>query len=192
MKPNRLRPWLSVITGSESLISTAGAALLTQTAQVSGLDRAMTTGLRRWRPARAIHDAAKIVTDLAITVALGGDCAADIAVLCAQPCVFGPVASDPTVSRAIDRLATAGPDALAAIRQGTRGRPSAGVATRRDTPPGPWWLIRVHEARASSRRARWLVRVRSSGWPFHQAWRRIRLTATAALACSRRVLVSPR
>src|SRR5947209_9610416 len=33
----------------------------------------------------------------------------------------------------------------------------------------PCWLIRVHEARASSRRARWLVRVRSSGWPFHQA-----------------------
>ena len=56
----------------------------------------------------------------------------------------------------------------------------------------PWWLIRVHEARASSRRARWLVRVRSSGWPFHQACSRIRLTATAAWACSRRVLPSPR
>ena len=56
----------------------------------------------------------------------------------------------------------------------------------------PWWLIRVHEARARSRRARWLVRVRSSGWPFHQACNRIRLSATAALVCSRRVLASPR
>ena len=33
-------------------------------------------------------------------------------------------------------------------------------------------VIRVQAARASSRRARWLVRVRSRGWPFHQACRR--------------------
>src|ERR1019366_6057792 len=57
----------------------------------------------------------------------------------------------------------------------------------------PCWLIpRGHEARASSRRARWLVRVRSSGWPFHQACSRIKLSATAALACSRRGLARPR
>jgi hypothetical protein len=105
-----------VITGSESLISSAGSALLVQTAQVSGLDRAIATALRRWRPPRSIHDPAKIVTDLAITIALGGDCAADIAVLRAQPAVFGPVASDPTVSRTIDRLAAADPDILTAIR----------------------------------------------------------------------------
>ncbi len=117
MKPNRLRPWLSVITGNESLISTAGASPLSQTAQVSGLDQAISEGLRQWRPARSVHDPAKIMTDLAITVALGGDCAADIAVLRAQPSVFGLVASDPTVSRAIDRLAAAGAEALTAIRQ---------------------------------------------------------------------------
>ncbi len=45
MKSDRLRPWLSVITGSESLISSAGAALLAQTAQISGLD--VRRGLRR-------------------------------------------------------------------------------------------------------------------------------------------------
>jgi len=55
----------------------------------------------------------------------------------------------------------------------------------------PWWLIR-HETSASSRRARWLVRVRSSGWPFRQAWSRIRLSAVAAVACSSRVLSRPR
>ena len=76
----------------------------------------MSAGLRRWRPARAIHDPAKVLLDLAVTVALGGDCAADIAVLRSQPGIFGPVAYDPTVSRTIDRLATAGTDALAAIR----------------------------------------------------------------------------
>jgi hypothetical protein len=57
---------------------------------------------------RAVHDPAKILLDLAITVALGGDCAADIALLRSQPGVFGLVASDPTVSRVIDDLADAG------------------------------------------------------------------------------------
>ncbi len=49
-------------------------------------------------------------------MALGGDCAVDIAALRAQPAVFGPVASDPTVSRMIDTLAAAGDRALTAIR----------------------------------------------------------------------------
>ena len=116
MNRTQWRPWLSVVSGSESLISAAGGVLLAQTARACGLERALSAGLRRWKPARAIHDPAKILLDLAITVALGGDCAADIAVLRAQPGVFGPVASDPTVSRTIDSLALAGTDGLTAIR----------------------------------------------------------------------------
>ncbi|NEA59742.1 hypothetical protein G3I60_37675 [Streptomyces sp. SID13666] len=42
---------------------------------------------------------------------------------------------------------------------------------------GSWWLIQATRERFS--RARWLVRVRSMGWPFHQASRRIRFNATA-------------
>ena len=55
------------------------------------------------------------MADLAVAVALGGDAACDVAVLRAQPGVFGPVASDPTVSRLIARLATDAEEALAAI-----------------------------------------------------------------------------
>ena len=76
----------------------------------------MSRGLASWRLPFAIHDPGKIVLDLAITVALGGDCAADIAVVRAQPGVFGLVASDATVSRLIDRLAEDADRALAAIR----------------------------------------------------------------------------
>lgn len=54
--------------------------------------------------------------DLALAVALGGDCLADITLLRSEPAVFGPVASDPTVSRLIDTLATSGEKALTAIR----------------------------------------------------------------------------
>jgi Transposase DDE domain group 1 len=51
----------------------------------------------------------------AVTLALGGDCLADIAVLRAEPEVYGPMASDPTVSRTIDRLAEDPVTALRAI-----------------------------------------------------------------------------
>ena len=72
-----------------------------QTAQVSGLDR----GCRRagpWRSPRSVHDPGKTVLDLAVAIALGGDCLADAAVVRAQPELFGAVASDPTISRLVD------------------------------------------------------------------------------------------
>jgi len=46
--------------------------------------------------------------------------------------------------------------------------------------------------RVKSRRARWLDRVRSRGWPVPYASIRIMLIAAAAMLCSRRVLGSPR
>lgn len=54
--------------------------------------------------------------DVALAVALGGDCLADVGMLRAEPGLFGSVASDPTVSRLIDALAASGPKALTAIR----------------------------------------------------------------------------
>jgi hypothetical protein len=72
-----------------------------------------------------VHDPAKVVLDLAVTLALGGDCLADIALLRSAPAVFGPVASDPTVSRTVDALAADAPAAVAAIdaaRAGARAR----------------------------------------------------------------------
>jgi hypothetical protein len=106
---------LSVIAGGGSLVSHAGGVLLVETARRSGLAGQLSRQLGRWRKPLAIHDPGKIVTDLAIAVALGGDAACDIAVLRAQPGVFGRVASDPTVSRLITALAADADQALAAI-----------------------------------------------------------------------------
>jgi hypothetical protein len=58
----------------------------------------------------------EIITDLAVAVALGGDCLADVAVVRSQPGLFGPVASDPVVSRLVSALAADAPRALKAIR----------------------------------------------------------------------------
>ena len=115
MKHKDLRPWLSVIAGGESLVSHAGGVLLVETARRSGLADQLSRLLRRWRKPLAVHDPGKVVADLALAVALGGDAACDIAVLRAQPGVFGLVASDPTVSRLITRLAEDADDAVTAI-----------------------------------------------------------------------------
>jgi hypothetical protein len=105
-----------VQVGGESLISSGGAVMLLATAGVSGLARGLSEVLAPWRADRSVHDPGKTVLDLAVAVALGGDCLADIAVLRAQPELFGQVASDPTVSRLIETLAQQPGAAIAAIR----------------------------------------------------------------------------
>jgi hypothetical protein len=42
-----------------------------------------------------------VVADLAVMLALSGDCLADIAVLRTASELFGPIGSDPTVSRLV-------------------------------------------------------------------------------------------
>lgn len=105
-----------VESGGESLISSAGAAMLLATARVSGLAKALSAELSPWRAERSVHDPGKTVLDLAVAIGLGGDCMADIGVVRAQPELFGPVASDPTVSRLVDALAEQPVQAIAAIR----------------------------------------------------------------------------
>ena len=78
-----------VEAGRESLVSSTGAALLVQTAQVSGLTRGLSQQLAPWRATRSIHDPGKTVLDLAVAIALGGDCLADAALVRAQPDLFG-------------------------------------------------------------------------------------------------------
>src|SRR5882757_770063 len=109
-------PRVRIEGAGHGVVSQAGAVLLVETARKAGLDQAKSTALTPWRRPRAVHDPGKILLDVALAVALGGDCLADAGMLRAEPGVFGPVASDPTVSRLIDTLATAGPKALSAIR----------------------------------------------------------------------------
>jgi hypothetical protein len=97
------------------LVSQAGTLLLVRTAEKIGLVKGLSEALAPWRKPLATHDPGKIVLDLAIAVAAGADCAADVSVLRTQPGMFGPVASDPTVSRLVSTLAADAPKALSAI-----------------------------------------------------------------------------
>jgi Transposase DDE domain group 1 len=113
VKITGLYPRLRVDTSATAAIGQAGGVLLTRTVTATGLDRHLSAALARWRKPLAVHDPGKIITDLALSLALGGDCLADLAVLRAEPGVYGRVASDPTVSRAIATLAA---DARAVLK----------------------------------------------------------------------------
>lgn len=110
-------PRVQVDGVGKGVVSHAGGLLLAEVVRVSGVDRLLRAGLMPWRKPLAIHDPAKVVTDLAIALGLGGDCLADIALLRAEPGVFGLVASDPTVSRTVDVLAKDAPKVLTAINK---------------------------------------------------------------------------
>ena len=116
MKQNTgLYPRLQVDTSPSPAIGQAGGVLLTDTIRASGLDVALARAVQPWRKPTAVHHPAKIMLDLAVSLAVGGDCLADVAVLRSEPGVFGRVASDATVSRLVDTLAGDVDAALAAI-----------------------------------------------------------------------------
>jgi hypothetical protein len=110
------RTKITVSADGTGLVSQAGVLLLAEMLRVTGLGEGLAGALARWRAPRAVHDPGKIIADLAVALALGGDCLADVAVLRAQPELAGPVASDPVVSRLLAALAAEGPRALRAIR----------------------------------------------------------------------------
>ena len=115
MKTTRVYPRVEVDTASVPAIGQAGGVLLTETITATGLGAELSAALSPWRKPLAVHDPAKVITDLALCLALGGDTLSDVALLRAEPGLYGPVASDPTVSRTIDALATEAPAALRAI-----------------------------------------------------------------------------
>jgi hypothetical protein len=114
-KRNGFYPRPGVDGAGSAVVSQAGGLLLTETLRTVGLDRALSHALGPWRKPLAVHEPAKVLCDLAVALGLGGDCLADVALLRAEPGVYGLVASDPTVSRTIDTLAGDTDRVLAAI-----------------------------------------------------------------------------
>ena len=116
MKRNPSGSGVQVRAQARGLVSLSGARLLVETARATGLDVALSVALERWRKPRAVHDPGKVVLDLAVMLAAGGDCPADASMLRAGEALFGPVASAPTICRLVDDLAGDLQAALTAIR----------------------------------------------------------------------------
>jgi Transposase DDE domain group 1 len=137
VKTTARRAKITVSADGSGIVSGAGGLLLVEAARVTGLGQGLSAGLARWRPGRAVHDPGKAVTDLVVALGLGGDCLADVAVLRAQPELFGPVASDPVVSRLIAALAADAPKALKAIRAARAAARERAWALAGPLPPVP-------------------------------------------------------
>ena len=114
-RTGRVYPQVGVDSGPCRAVGQAGGVLLTRTVDATGLGRALSRALGGWRKPFAVHDPGKIITDLAVSLALGGDCLADVALIRTEPSIYGRVASDPTISRLVARLGQDAPAALKAI-----------------------------------------------------------------------------
>jgi hypothetical protein len=90
----------------EGIAGHAGAALLAELADRLGLSRALSWRAGRGQTARHHHDAGRVLRDLAVLVADGGDCLSDLGALHNHPELFGEVASTATAWRVIEQVAS--------------------------------------------------------------------------------------
>jgi len=88
------------------LVSHAGSALLAGVAAKTGLTGALSRELGVMRQRRGRHDPGEVIADLAVMLADGGDCLADLAAVRDQAPLFGPVASASTAFRLVDAVAS--------------------------------------------------------------------------------------
>ena len=96
-------------------MSRAGTALLAQMADRLGLTSALSLRLAGLKQRRRGHDRGRVIRDLAVMLADGGECVSDLGAVRDQDALFGPVASDSTAFRVIDRIASE-PALLEALR----------------------------------------------------------------------------
>jgi hypothetical protein len=91
---------LSVQTGGHGVVSHVGSALLRLQADRLGLTDALSAALAR-HGFIPLHDRGRVITDLAVAIADGATTISEIDTLRHQGELFGPVASDTTVWRAL-------------------------------------------------------------------------------------------
>ena len=106
---------VEVTADGAGLVSHAGTALLGQVADKVGLTSALSVRLAGLKQRRRGHDPGRVVRDLAVMLADGGECVSDLGATRDQDALFGKVASDSTAFRTVDRIAST-PGLLDAVR----------------------------------------------------------------------------
>jgi hypothetical protein len=98
------RPKIVAAADGRGVVGHAGARLLADLADVTGLTAAFGDALAPLRVRQSGHDPGRVAVDLAVMLADGGEAIADLAVLRNQADLFGAVASDPTAWRLLSDL----------------------------------------------------------------------------------------
>src|SRR4051812_7416703 len=114
------RPKIVVAADGRGVVGHAGARLLADLADATGLTAAFSEALAPLRVRQSGHDPGRVAVDLAVMLADGGEAIADLAVLRNQADLFGAVASDPTAWRLLSDLDAAALARLRAARSHTR------------------------------------------------------------------------
>jgi Transposase DDE domain group 1 len=106
---------VEVTSDGAGLVSHAGTALLAQVADKLGLTGGLSLRLAVLKQRRRGHDPGRVIRDLAVMLADGGECVSDLGAVRDDDALFGPVASDSTAFRVVDRIASE-PGLLEAVR----------------------------------------------------------------------------
>jgi hypothetical protein len=113
---------LQIVADADRLTARAGTALLAGVADRVGLTKALSQAMGGVRKRRSRHDPGRTLRDLALMLADGGDCLADLNALRDQPTLFGDVSSDATAWRALAALDGERLEGLRRARAKARGR----------------------------------------------------------------------
>jgi Transposase DDE domain group 1 len=110
------------VADDTGVVSHAGSGLLVELADRLGLTAGLSGAMGDTRRRRSAHDPGRVIRDLAVMLADGGDCLADLGALRDQDALFGHVASDATAWRVIDTLDADHLVAVRAARRAARSR----------------------------------------------------------------------
>jgi Transposase DDE domain group 1 len=113
---------VTVTADGRGVAAHAGSRLVADLAEVTGLTAAFGEALGGLRQRRSRHDPGRVLVDVAVMLADGGEAISDLAVLRDQPDLFGPVASTATAWRVLDRIDQALLDQMRQARAAARER----------------------------------------------------------------------
>ena len=126
MKPTSSRskrlPRFQISPDGEGVANHVGSVALRELTDVLGLTTALSTVLAQSRRRRSAHDPGKVLRDLVVMLADGGDCVSDLGALRDQPEVFGEVASTSTAWRVVEGISEEDLDGLREARRQARAR----------------------------------------------------------------------
>ncbi len=125
---------LSVEVGGHGVVSHAGSAVLWLLVDGTGLTGSLSKALRR-RGFTPVHDRGRVLVDTAVCIADGGRVLSDLAALRDQGELYGSVASDPTLWRALEEFGAEQRERIGTARAWTRRHVWAQVEARHGQVP---------------------------------------------------------
>jgi hypothetical protein len=122
VKPSARFQTVEVTADGEGLVSHAGAALLVELADRARLTGALSAAMAPTRERRSAHDPGRVLRDVAVMLADGGDCVTDLAAYEGQERLFGARASETTTHRVLKSVDEQLLERVRAARAAARAR----------------------------------------------------------------------